>query len=843
MKTPLLEYLANNIVIFDGAMGTSLQKQFLTPENFGGKDSCNEALNLYSPEVVRKVHLEYLQAGARVIETNTFSATPIVLKEFGLEKKVEQINTAAVKIARDAIKESGVTDECYIAGSIGPGSLLPSLGHISFDELSDNYFVQIKALEAAGADLLWIETCQDILQIKAALHAVGRLATQIGRKIPTGVSVTIESSGNMLTGSDIEAITAAIGSISKVDILGLNCATGPLEMVRHVAHLSKCCRKPISVMPNAGLPENVDGKAVYRLSPEELADYIHTFVTRDGVSLVGGCCGTTPAHIRAISDKIQGLKPAERRIDSVAAVSSLYNAVSLKQSPPPTLVGERTNATGAKHFRELLKQDNWEAIVSMGRDQAKGGAHLLDLNAAYVGRDEKRDIETLVPFFARQVKLPLMIDSTDPEVIEAALKRHGGRCVINSVNLEDGGKKLRKVAAMAADFGAALVCLTIDEKGMAHSCSHKLEIAARMHEILTGECGLTDSDLIFDPLTFTIGSGDRQLYKAASETLGALKEIKNRFPQCFTILGVSNVSFGLAPAAREVLNSVFLAIAVEKGLDLAIVNPAGIIPLFRISREQREIAESLIFNKSNGSDDLKNYINAFEDCQKDKTAAKEAGGAVSPEDAVREKIIDGDRTGLEPLILQLLKTFKPADLLNNVIVAAMREVGDLFGRSRLQLPFVLQSAEVVKAAVDILEPHMPKATRSERGPFILATVSGDVHDIGKNLVNIILSNNGYRVIDLGIKVDIDAMLHSMLDNRSNIIGMSGLLVRSTAIMKENLEELNRRGLTPHVLLGGAALTRDFVNNTLQPIYNGKVYYAQDAFESLSILDSIFGAAR
>jgi 5-methyltetrahydrofolate--homocysteine methyltransferase len=830
------QIIKNRVLLYDGAMGTSLIAQNLSPEDYGGKEGCSEALLLYRPDAVKEVHKNFIKSGCDVIETNTFNATRISLKEYGLENKVDEINRKAVEIAREAIDEINPAKDVFIAGSIGPTSSLPSLGHIDFDEMSDAYFEQLEALWDAGVDIFQLETCQDLLQIKAALIAAQKLFENRSERCVMAVSVTLESSGTMLVGSDISAICATIEPFDFVDVLGLNCATGPLEMVRHVDHLCRHWPRAVSVMPNAGLPENIDGKPVYKMTPEEFSDFQYKFAADFGANIVGGCCGTRPEHIAAVKKKISGLGSKNREVISIPQVASLFSAVTLKQKPAPALIGERTNANGAKQFRELLTKEDWSGMVAMGREQARGGAHLIDLSVALVGRDEVSDMKTLASKFATQVNLPLVIDSTSAEVVEVALKRHGGRCVINSVNLEDGGEKLRKVASLAQKFKAAIICLTIDEQGMAKTAEAKFAVAERIFKILSAEFGFRPEDLIFDPLTFTIGSGDSELKTSAKETLLALRLINEKLPGVYTLLGVSNVSFGLSPESREILNSIFLQEAVAAGLTCAIVNPAKLLPVHKIKSEIKELTLDLIYDRKNDGQSLKRFIKAFS------RVKSEIPGKIkkllSPSELLSEKIIEGDSSDLKNSIDKLLKTMKPQSIINEVVLPAMKKVGDLFGSGQLQLPFVLQSAETVKKTVSLIQPFLKKVEGKEARKIVLATVAGDVHDIGKNLVNIMLSNNGFEVIDVGIKADIDKMISAAREHNAEAIGMSGLLVRSTQVMKENLEELNRRKFFPDVILGGAALTKEFVDNNLAKVYLGRLSYAKDAVDSVKIMQQL-----
>jgi 5-methyltetrahydrofolate--homocysteine methyltransferase len=833
-KDDFKRLLQEKILVYDGAMGTNLLAQGLSSEDYGGCDGCSEALVLHCPQAVKKVHRDFVDVGCMVLETNTFGATRITLKEYGLEDRVAEINRRAVEIAREAIDESSPGEPVLIAGSIGPTSQLPSLGNISFDDMADAYYEQLMALWDAGVDIFQIETCQDLLQIKSALYAAEKLFKLKNERCVVVVSVTLEAAGTMLIGSDVSAITATLEPYDFIDVLSINCATGPKEMVRHVAHMALNWPRAIAVMPNAGLPENVDGKPVYRMTPEEFATCQFEFVRDFGINIVGGCCGTSPEHLKAVVEKVSNLKPKKRDVKTIPQVSSLFSAVALRQHPAPAMVGERTNANGAKQFRELLATNDWQGMTAMGKEQARGGAHLIDLCVAYVGRNEVQDMQTLVPMFATQVNLPLVIDSTDPQAIETALKRHGGRCVINSVNLEDGGNRLRKIAELARRFGAALICLTIDENGMAKEAQTKLAIAERIYNLLASEFNFRPSDLIFDPLTFTVGSGDADLRSSAAETIKAIKLISQKFPLASTILGVSNVSFGLSPESREVLNSVFLREAVAAGLSCAIVNPARLLPVHNIPERELRAALDLIYNSNDDGSALNTYIEIFTGSKR--SSRENENKNLSDSEILSCKVVDGDASFLEALIDRLLNDFTPERIINELLLPAMKTVGELFGEGKLQLPFVLQSAEVVKKTVNLLEPRMQKKPSHPDRSMVLATVAGDVHDIGKNLVNIMLSNNGFCVYDLGIKVDIDEMIRAAIEHDANVIGMSGLLVRSTQIMKENLEELNRRNFLPAVILGGAALTAGYVEKELKPLYRGRVFYARDAVDALKYMD-------
>ena len=840
MTKTLLQLMDEKVVVFDGAMGTSLQAQDLDLDDFEGLEGCNEVLSASRPDAVRRVHDEFFVAGADVVETNTFGGVQVVLAEYGIEDRAHELALRSAELAREVASAHSRPDRPrFVCGSIGPGTKLPSLGHIGYRDLRDAFLPQAMGLVEGGVDVLIVETCQDLLQAKAALDAARQAVSAGGREVPVMASVTIEATGTMLVGSDIAAAAASLLPLG-VDSFGLNCATGPDQMVRHLQFLSRHGASRLSVMPNAGLPENIDGRVVYPLGPEEFADWLERFVREEGAGIVGGCCGTVPAHIRAVAERVGGLEAPQRRSRRPAETASLYQAVTMVQTPPPLIVGERTNANGSKEFRERLLADDLEGMVAVARDQERGGAHLLDVCVAYVGRDEQADMERLIPQLARQVRMPLVIDSTDPASIEAALERHGGRCVINSINLEDGEERLDQIVTLARRFGAALVALVIDEEGMALTVERKLAVAQRIHRICVGRHGLAPEDLVFDMLTFTVASGDPEMRRAALETLQAIELGKQRLPGIHTILGVSNVSFGLKPAARRILNSVFLSAAVERGLDQAIINARGITPLHRIPDGLKDICHRLLHADWGAGDPLTQLLEHYEEA----VAASRSSTATAdlpPAERLRQKVINGERKGLEELLDGLRQEGrKPLDLVNGELIPAMKVVGDLFGSGQMQLPFVLQAAETMKAAVSILEPHMPATETRSRGTLVLATVKGDVHDIGKNLVDIILTNNGYTVVNLGIKVLLEEMLTATEKHRAHAIGMSGLLVKSTMVMKENLEEMKRRGLDLPVLLGGAALTRDYVEQDLRRIYGPGVHYGEDAFAALNLLGEIRG---
>ncbi len=837
MTHPFLKRLNEKVLVFDGALGTNLQTLNLTSQDFGGKDGCNEFLVITKPEAIRSVHESFLKAGCDVIETDTFGSNRIVLAEYGLEDRVVELNEKAARLAKELAQKYSTPDHPrFVMGSVGPGTKLPSLGHIGFNELKESYKEQYKGLMAGGVDGLLIETCQDLLQTKIAIIAAVEYFKEVGRRLPLIAQVTLEPTGTMLLGTDIHAVIATL-EMFPVDVIGMNCATGPAEMAEHVRTLCESSVKHISVLPNAGLPENVGGVAHYHLTPKELADYHERFVNEFGVSIVGGCCGTTPEHLKAVVDRVGKCVPKKRTPKHEPASASLYGISTFKQSPAPLLVGEQTNANGSKKFKQLLEHEDYDAIVGVAREAVKEGAHLVDLCVAYVGRDEKKDMVEAISRFNQQVTVPVMIDSTEFAVIEEALKHVAGKPVINSINLEDGGERLRKICPMAKKYGAALVALTIDEKGMAKTREEKLRVAKRIYQIVTQQYGIRPEDLFFDLLTFTLGSGSEEFRNAAPETIGAIRRLKKDLPGVHTILGISNISFGLAPHARQVLNSVFLHECVEAGLDAAIVHAKKIVPLFKIAADDLEAAKRLLHNKwIDGKDPLQEYIAHFSKKQGSVEAPRERAGTI--EDILKNHILDGSSDGLGTDLDEALKKYKPLEIINEFLLGGMKTVGELFGAGKMQLPFVLQSAEVMKKAVAHLEPFMDKNEGQERGRIVLATVKGDVHDIGKNLVDIILTNNGYKVFNLGIKQPVEAIVKAAIETHADAIGLSGLLVKSTLIMKEDLAEMNRRGLKIPVICGGAALTERYVERDLAQAYQGPVHYGRDAFFGLRIMEGI-----
>lgn len=843
MQSRLLEHARQRVLVLDGATGSNLQALNLTVDDYQGRENCIDILTASRPDVIRELHRSFLAVGSDAVLTNTFGANQIVLAEFDLAERTAELNQRSAELARAATEEHATnTQPRFVLGSMGPGTRLPTLGQATWDELHHSYMEQVRGLLAGGVDALLIETCQDILQAKAAVVAACDVMAERGQQVPIFCTVTIETSGTMLVGTEIGAALVALEAYEQVAAFGMNCATGPQEMSAHLHYLSEHCDRSLIVQPNAGLPELVDGKACYPLQPEELARWLLEFVEVHGVNFVGGCCGTTPQHLTAVVEAVRGKTSAPRQVVHEPAVSSIYQAVTLRQDTDCLAIGERTNANGSKKFRELLAAEDIDGMVQMGREQVQQGSHLLDVCTAFVGRDEVRDMDRLIARLVADVSAPLVVDSTDAVVLETALKRAGGKCVINSINLEAGEGRLAQICGLARRYGAALIALTIDEEGMAKTCDAKVRIARRIYELATQRHGILPENLIFDPLTFTVCTGNVEDRELALETLRALPRIKEACPGAFTLLGVSNVSFGIKPAVRRVLNSVFLRFAREAGLDAAILHPSGIVPLFKIDETQRRLAEDLLFARHREDyDPLTKLLETLAGDQPD-SETQASPEKVTVEERLRRRIIDGNRAGLQEDLEEVLLTQRPLDVVNEILLDAMKTVGDLFGAGQMQLPFVLQSAETMKAAVRVLEPHLDKVDRAgTRGTIVLATVAGDVHDIGKNLVDIILSNNGYTVHNLGIKQPVSSIIDAYEEQQADAIGMSGLLVKSTAVMRENLHVLNERGLRPRVLLGGAALTRKFVEEDLRAEYEGQVSYAKDAFAGLRLMEEIMAA--
>jgi len=854
----LREYLKKHIVIADGAMGTMLQAQEPTLADFQNHEGCNEILNITRPDIVASVHDAYLNAGVDAIETNTFGSNFANLAEYGIEDRIYELANAGAKIARAcADKFSSENNPKWVLGSIGPGTKLPTLGHTTYEILRDAYQSCAKGLIDGGADALLIETTQDLLQAKAAVNGGRAAIKDSGKDIVLIAQVTVETNGTMLLGSEIGAALNALEPL-EIDLIGLNCATGPTEMSEHLRTLSLNTEIGISVMPNAGLPILGENGAHYPLAPDELADALKNFVDEYRVNLVGGCCGTTPDHLAAVVKKLKGYESFDRKVVAENGASSLYQYVPFRQDKTYLAIGEKTNANGSKAFRDALLANDWQSCVEIARDQIRDGAHMLDLSVDYVGRDGVADMSKLAHLFSTASTLPIVLDSTEPLVLEAGLKQLGGRSVINSVNFEDGdgpNSRFMRIMPLVKEHGAAVIALVIDEDGQARDKAWKIRIAKRLIENLTKNWGMKQGDIIIDMLTFPIATGQEETRRDGIETLDAIAELKADFPEVQTTLGVSNISFGLNPAARIVLNSVFLAEAVKRGLDSAIVHPSKIMPIHKITEEQLNTTLDLIYDRrkydENGEtifDPLSKLLEIFSGVEI--TSSKESRAAdlaaLSLTDRLQRRIIDGEKVGLEADLKQALdEGYTALVIINDYLLSGMKTVGELFGKGEMQLPFVLQSAEVMKSAVAILEPFIEKTDDAGRGKILLATVKGDVHDIGKNLVDIILSNNGYETVNIGIKQTVNQIIDAAENNNVDVIGMSGLLVKSTVIMKENLEELTTRGLAKKwpVVLGGAALTRSFVEQDLAEKFDGTVRYAKDAFEGLRLMDTFMAIKK
>ncbi|MFB7291329.1 methionine synthase [Actinacidiphila glaucinigra] len=848
----LREALATRVVVADGAMGTMLQAQNPTLDDFEGHEGCNEVLNVSRPDIVASVHREYFAVGVDCVETNTFGANFSALGEYDIADRIVELSEAGARIAREVADEFTARDgrQRWVIGSIGPGTKLPTLGHVDYAVLKEGFRQNAAGLVAGGADALLVETCQDLLQIKAAVLGTKEALAEAGLDLPLFVQVAVETTGTMLLGSEIGAALTALEPLG-IDTIGLNCSTGPAEMSEHLRYLARHARVGISCMPNAGLPVLGKDGAHFPLGPEGLADAQEAFVREYGLSLVGGCCGTTPEHLRQVVERVRGHEVTARTPRPEPGASSLYQTVPFRQDTSYLAIGERTNANGSKKFREAMLDGRWDDCVEMARDQIREGAHLLDLCVDYVGRDGVADMNEIAGRLATASTLPIVLDSTEPEVLRAGLEKLGGRAVINSVNYEDGDgsdSRFARTTRLAAEHGAALIALTIDEEGQARTPQAKVAVAERLIADLTGNWGIAESDIIVDCLTFTIATGQEESRKDGIATIEAIRELKRRHPDVQTTLGLSNISFGLNPAARMVLNSVFLHECVEAGLDSAIVHASKILPIARIPEEQREVALDLVHDRRReGYDPLQRFLELFEgvDTKSVRASRAEELAALPLEERLQRRIIDGEKNGLEADLDEALTTRPALEIVNETLLEGMKVVGELFGSGQMQLPFVLQSAEVMKTAVAHLEPHMEKSDASGKGTIVLATVRGDVHDIGKNLVDIILSNNGYNVVNLGIKQPVSAILDAADEHSADVIGMSGLLVKSTVIMKENLEELNQRGLAARypVILGGAALTRAYVEQDLHELYAGEVRYARDAFEGLRLMDALIAVKR
>lgn len=847
MKT-FLQLAKERVVVYDGAMGTNIQKRNPTLDDYWGKENCSEVLSLSRPDIIRDIHADFFRVGCDVVETNTFGGTRLVLREFDLEDRVKEINLAAVKLARESAQQFSTPDHPrFVAGSIGPTTKLPSLGHVGFDEMLASYEEQALALIEGGVDILLIETAQDLLQAKIAAIGVIEAMKRAGKRLPVQVQVTLQESGTMLLGTEIGAALTALEPL-EIDAIGLNCATGPAEMNDAVRYLGINSTKLISVLPNAGLPQNEGGHAVYKLKPEELAQYHKRFVQEYGVRIVGGCCGTTPEHLKAVVDAVSGVEPAKREVKYLAAASSAYTMVPLDLDPKPLIVAEELNTTTrVEHFRNMVRGKKYDDILALAKKLVNEGSHMLDLCCAIVGEDEKDYITSILEKVATRVPAPILVDSTEADVVEEALKRIPGKAIINSINLEDGEKRTSKVLPMAKRYGAAVIALTIDEDGMALTAEKKVAIAKRIHKLATEKYGLHPQDLIFDALTLPISTGQEDYRTAGMETLAAVKRIKQELPEVKTILGVSNISFGLDTYSRRVLNSVFMHEAVDNGLDMAIVNYSKIYPLYKIPHEEVELARKLIYRDESAGDPLQIYMQHFAGT-KGKAQAQTAAHleTLSVDDKLKYAIINGEKAvgdgahkkSLDELLEEALHDYSPLELINTVLLDGMRTVGELFGARKMQLPSVLDSAAVMKAAVAYLEPKMEKKAGSQKGTIVLATVKGDVHDIGKNLVDIILTNNGFKVVNLGIKQAGDTIIKSALEHKADAIGLSGLLVKSTLEMKYVIQDLHQQKLDFPVICGGAALTRKYVEDDLRKEYSNGVFYADDAFAGLHIMEDL-----
>jgi 5-methyltetrahydrofolate--homocysteine methyltransferase len=842
-----LDTLKERIVVFDGAMGTNLQVQNLSLEDFGGLrfEGCNENLLVTRPDAVEKVHAAFLEVGCDVVETNSFNGTPVDFEEYGIGDKAYDMNVLAAGLAKRVAGDYSTKEmPRWVAGSMGPGRKLPTLGHITFADLRAAYYEQVRGLLDGGADLLIVETCQDLLQTKAALAAIFAHFEKTRTRVPVIAQVTIEIFGTMLNGTEIGAALTALAPFP-IDVIGMNCGTGPKHMTESIRYLCENAPLPVSVLPNAGLPSVVDGKMHYDETPESFTAQVVHFANDFGVNVVGGCCGTTPAHLKLVVEAMQRISPRSREAKLVPAASSIYFQQPYVQDASFLIVGERVNASGSKKMRDLLNAENWDGLVALAKEQEREGAHILDVNVDFVGRNGVDDMHELASRLVTNIKLPLMFDSTEWEKMEAGLQHAGGKSILNSTNYEDGVPRFKKVIDLAKSFGASVVIGTIDEEGMARTAEGKFRIAKRAFEQATGEMDLPAGDVFFDPLALPISTGIEEDRRNALETIEGIRQIKKELPGCFTILGVSNISFGLNPASRVVLNSVFLHDAVEAGLDSAIVNASKIEPLNRIGEKELKVARELIYDQRQFDGDvciydpLIEFTKLFEGVKT--TSSKKASKGATVEERLKNHIIDGEKIGLEDELTTALESYPALDIINNILLEGMKVVGDLFGSGQMQLPFVLQSAEAMKAAVRFLEPFMEKkGGATAKGTMVLATVKGDVHDIGKNLVDIILTNNGYKVINLGIKQTIDAILQSYEEHKADAIGMSGLLVKSTLIMKENLELMNERGISVPVVLGGAALTRRYVEDDLKSLYKGRLFYARDAFAGLHTMDKLVG---
>lgn len=843
LMASFLDLLKEKIIVFDGAMGSNLQALNLTIDDWGGPEfeNCSENLLYTRPDAIETVHKGFLDVGCDVIETNSFGGSEVVLAEFGIAEKTYEVNKRAAELAKRLTSDYSTTDKPrFVAGSIGPGTKLPTLGHITYKALKAAYREQVRGLIDGGSDVLIVETCQDLLQTKAALAAIFEHFDKNNIRLPVIAQVTIETFGTMLNGTEIGAALTALEPFP-IDVIGMNCGTGPKQMADSFKFLSDNSPIPISVLPNAGLPEVKDGKQHYDETPESFAAQVEHFARDLGANIVGGCCGTSPEHIKLLVDRIGGITPKQRNAKLAPSASSIYFQQPYTQDASFLIVGERVNASGSKKMRDLLDAEDWDGLVNLAKSQEKEGAHILDVNVDFVGRDGVADMHELASRLVTNVKIPMMFDSTEWEKMEAGLEHAGGKSILNSTNYEDGEERFLKVLDLAKKYGAGVVIGLIDEEGMARTAENKLKIARRAYKQATG-FGIPGHDIFFDALALPISTGIEEDRRNADETIKAIRQIRQEMPDANQILGVSNISFGLSPAARVVLNSVFLHDCVEAGMNSAIVNASKILPLIRFNEHEIDTARDLIYDRRKFEGDVCTYdpLVEFTKLFEGKTAQsiKPDISNLPVEERLKQHIIEGEKIGLEDSLKEALEKYPPLEIINDILLGGMKVVGDLFGSGQMQLPFVLQSAEAMKAAVKFLEPFMDRVEGVEKGTMVLATVKGDVHDIGKNLVDIILTNNGYKVVNLGIKQPIDDILRSWEETKADAIGMSGLLVKSTLIMRDNLEIMNERGINVPVILGGAALNRRYVDNDLIPLYEGKLFYARDAFDGLHAMDQL-----
>ncbi|MFA5461659.1 MAG: homocysteine S-methyltransferase family protein, partial [Sulfurimonas sp.] len=840
-KEYILKTIKKRPLIIDGAMGTQLQQRDdkISKEAWEGNEGCNELLNVTAPEILSEIFHAYLTAGADFITTNTFGSFSWVLDEYQIGHRAYELTYAGAKIAKDECNKFSTPEHPrFVLGSVGPGTKLPSLGHITYDIMYEGYTEFCLALIDGGVDLFLLETCQDPLQIKAALHACKEACRVREVEIPIMISVTIELSGTMLIGTDAETIATILEPFDILS-LGFNCGTGPEQVLKHVKTLSEVWHKPISVHANAGLPQNRGGYTYYPMGPDEFVNQQEKFLHYDGVSFLGGCCGTTPEHIRALRDRVTTITPKSASGSHKNSIASLFSTVPLMQEPAPLLVGERSNATGSKAFKDLLLAEDYEGTLSVAQQQVRAGAHVLDVNVGFAGRGETKDMDSVMKMYAQKIALPLMPDSTQTTGLETALKNIGGKPILNSVNLEDGEPKFDEVCALAKKYGASLVCLTIDEVGMAKTIEDKIKVADRIIDLATNRHGIKKEDLVFDVLTFTLASGGSEYFDAGINTIEAIRQLRVKHPEVGAILGLSNISFGLDKDARPYLNSMFLHHCIQAGLTAVIINVQHIIPLNKISQADQDICDDLIFNRLPNGEALFKFIEHFSTKEVvNNDAVDEAYLAMSDEQKIAKLLMDGDKDRMIPLVEEARHKIAPEKIVNEILIDAMKVVGELFGSGQMQLPFVLQSAETMKKTVDYLNPYLPKVEKNVDTTLVLGTVKGDVHDVGKNLVDIILSNNGYKVVNLGIKVEIEKFIEAMKDGNISAIGFSGLLVKSTQVMQENFKLLKEAGVSIPVLIGGAALTRSFVDDFCRPFYDGPIFYCKDAFDGVTAMTRI-----